>query len=110
MLVIKVMNSYRKQVCIVHYAKVLGIKQIIEENTIITNPIERIVYKDDVVVYDVQMRITRARSRRGEVEYNLLLNNCESFVNWALTNENLSEQVERFRAVIEIFGIESLID
>ncbi len=50
------------------------------------------VYKDGVVIYTPEEAIARARSRKGEAKYKLLSNNCESFVNWALTGEDVTDQ------------------
>ncbi|MCQ1060769.1 lecithin retinol acyltransferase family protein [Photobacterium sp. ZSDE20] len=43
--------------------------------------------------YDADVRIDRALSRLGEEGYNLLWNNCESFVNWVFYDINVSNQV-----------------
>jgi len=102
MLVIRVIDPYRKIVRVIHYsdpeedstekamAKISG--QILEEEEVIWKPITLAVYKDHVDVFKPREAIRRARSRRGETEYELLSNNCESFVNWALTDEDVTDQ------------------
>ena len=95
MLVIKVIDPYRKEVQVIHYttSAVEGQgNQILEEDVIITEPIELVVYKDDIPMWDVEEGIRRARSRKGETDYKLFSNNCESFVNWALTSEDVTDQ------------------
>ena len=37
--------------------------------------------------------VERARTKEGEVAYNVALNNCEHFVNWCIEGEHRSEQV-----------------
>ena len=37
--------------------------------------------------------VQRARSRLGDKDYNLLLNNCEHFARWCVTGEHISYQV-----------------
>ena len=100
MLVIKVIDPCRSEVCVIHYASPGAVmagklgknNQIFEENKVITELIERAVYKDGVIVLDAQEGIKRARSRRNENEYKLFSNNCESFANWALTGEDVTDQ------------------
>ena len=50
--------------------------------------------KDDLKLYLPDEAIKRARSRLDEKEYGLFQNNCECFVNWAITGESISNQVE----------------
>ena len=45
-------------------------------------------------VYNEIESVTRAYSRLGEDEYNLVFNNCEHFVNWCIDGLARSEQVE----------------
>jgi len=66
--------------------------QILEEEKVISEPVERVVYKDDVFVLDAVKAIERARSRLDETDYKLFSNNCESFVNWALTSVDVTDQ------------------
>ena len=42
--------------------------------------------------YSVDKAIQRAKSRIGEQDYNLILNNCEHFVNWCLEGDHFSYQ------------------
>ena len=50
-------------------------------------------YPEGVQLFSVEESITRARSRLNEKEYNLITNNCECFVNWAITGEAVSYQI-----------------
>ena len=50
------------------------------------------MYKDDVSMWDAREGIRRARSRKNETDYKLFSNNCEFFVNWALTGEDVTDQ------------------
>ena len=93
MLVIKVIDPYAREVCVIHYAKYReGKMGILEDDIIITERIERAMYKDDVSIWDAREGIRRARSRKNETDYKLFSNNCESFVNWALTSEDVTDQ------------------
>jgi hypothetical protein len=46
-------------------------------------------------VYTREESVERARSRIGDDSYSLLTNNCEHFVEWCITGEHASAQVER---------------
>ncbi len=104
MLVIGVIDYYYKKVQVIHYAtfggNMSGISgqnnQIIEEPKIITEKIEVAVYRDDITMYmySPTKAISRARTRKGEARYNILSNNCETFINWALIGVNISDQVD----------------
>lgn len=50
-------------------------------------------YPASVKVFSVKDSIARARTRLNEKEYNLITNNCECFVNWAITGEAVSYQI-----------------
>ena len=95
MLVIKVIDFWK--VHVIHYTS----RQILEHCVIITEPIECVIYKDDVPTCDVQEGIRRARLRKYETYYQLFSNNCESFVNWALTGKDVTDQGENARTVVE---------
>ena len=74
------------------------------------------VLEEDYIIYDVAKlevltytppskqrhstdeAIERSRTRLGEMEYNVFFNNCESFVNWALTSNEKSSQGSRAAA------------
>jgi len=43
-------------------------------------------------------RVERARSRLGESRYRFWSNNCEHFVEWCISGESRSSQVETWRA------------
>lgn len=46
-------------------------------------------------IFSRERTVERARSRLGEGDYCTLSNNCEHFVNWCITGEHDSEQVNR---------------
>ena len=50
-------------------------------------------YPEGVRLFSVEESISRARSRLNEEEYNVITNNCESFVNWAVTGDAVSYQI-----------------
>lgn len=70
--------------------------KIIEEVVSIdvnTETVELLRYSS-VVVYGGRKAIDRVRSRLHERKYNLFTNNCEHLINWALTGESESDQVD----------------
>lgn len=82
--------------------------KIIEE-TFPINPssefLELLEYEPGVAVNTGHKAVTRARTRLDEEEYNLLFKNCESFVNWAITTREETNQGERGTAGIIIGGL-----
>jgi hypothetical protein len=48
--------------------------------------------------YDATESVERAHSRLGEDWYNVLINNCEHFVNWCINDLHISDQVNRLIA------------
>lgn len=57
--------------------------------------LEILTYHGDINVFPPTEAICRARSRKGEEQYNLFFSNCENFVNWALTDKKLSAQGDK---------------
>lgn len=56
---------------------------------------QKLEYKDGGVVLYIGMdAVDRARERLGENKYDVFFNNCESFVNWAITGKNKTKQGE----------------
>ena len=55
-------------------------------------------------LYSPRETIERAKSRIGEKQYNLLLNNCEHFAIWCKTGVSKSYQVDRAIGVIKSFS------
>lgn len=53
-----------------------------------------------VAIYTGQEAIKRARGRVGETNYSLLKRNCESFVNWVITDREETNQGELGRAAV----------
>ena len=57
--------------------------------------VELLEYSEGVALYTGHNAIYRAREKVGEQDYNLFFNNCESFVNWAITNKTVSGQGQK---------------
>ena len=98
MLVIEVIDKYT--VLVIHYSspsgpegKQLGGKNIILEEEISFEGIgiELVSYRDNVQLFKSGKAIANARSRLTEMDYSVFSNNCESFVNWALTGEDVTD-------------------
>ena len=110
MLIIKVIDAERDEINVIHYTaptsskskKVLlsGNNIVMEEVLQISEKIERVQYKDHVRVYSPQNAIQRARSRLDEQNYSMFSNNCESFVNWALTGQDATDQGKAAAVVV----------
>lgn len=49
-----------------------------------------------------QAAVDRAKKRLHETQYDLLTNNCEHFVNWAILGEHKSEQVTRATTAVDV--------
>ena len=71
-------------------------KVIEEELSIIdlTN-VELLKYPGKLAKYTGQAAISRAEEKIKEAKYHLLFNNCESFVNWCITDLKYSNQGEK---------------
>lgn len=54
--------------------------------------IERLEYRDGVVIYNPKQAISRGREKVGESSDDKCFKNAESFVNWLLTGKNVKEQ------------------
>jgi len=54
--------------------------------------LELLQYPDDIKTFPAHMSIKRARDRLCEKNYGLFHNNCECFVNWAVTDNAISYQ------------------
>ena len=61
--------------------------------------VELLEYSIGIALYTGKQAVKRARTRVGETAYNLFFNNCESFVNWAITGKGVSHQVQKAEAV-----------
>lgn len=100
MLVIEVVDLSCRRVRVIHYNTpeenkkgISGIgNKVIEEEVTVEEDIEKAVYRDDVQIHNREAAIERARSRLHETDYKLFSNNCESFVNWALTGKDITDQ------------------
>ena len=68
------------------------IKKEVQYFDIQVDNIELLQYSDGVAVYTGDDAIDRASKKLGESKYNLFFNNCESFVNWVITEKDESPQ------------------
>ncbi len=59
--------------------------------------VELLEYPEGVALYMYtgHRAIRRARDKVGEQEYNFFINNCDSFVNWVITNKKVSGQGQK---------------
>ena len=72
-----------------------SLAKIEEEEYVIdlkVDDIELLEYVDDIVKHTGWDAVWRARQRLGEVKYNIYYNNCESYVNWVITEQEQSDQ------------------
>ena len=98
MLVVEVIDAECGEIMVIHYTtptkkSLLSGNNIVMEGVVqILEKIERVQYKDHVRVYSPRQAIRQARSRLDEQDYSVFFNNCESFVNWALTSQDITDQ------------------
>ena len=100
MLVVDVIDADCGELMVIHYTAPTSVKDallkgnsiVMEEFVQLQEEIERVQYKAHVHVYSPQEAIRRARSRLDEQKFNTFSNNCESFVNWALTDHDVTDQ------------------
>jgi hypothetical protein len=90
-------NEIESGKCVIHYS---GLADSLK-----TGPIEKVslgefcgtssykVQHHDYLVHTREEAVQRAYKRLGESDYNLVLNNCEHFVNWCIENVGTSRQV-----------------
>ena len=76
-----------------------GIAAVIKEESIPLDPkkqtVERLEYEGlNVVKYNGEEAIMRARERVGDTSFSILFKNCESFVNWAIIGKEVTNQGE----------------
>ena len=86
-----------ERILIIHYTgdEQSNSAKIIEQEVEIDlkiDVLEILRYSETEEVFSADEAIKRARERAGEEEYGLFSNNCECFVNWALTGKNVSNQ------------------
>ena len=62
--------------------------------------VERVVWPEQLQRFSVREVISRALKRKDEKFYNLVKNNCESFVMWCLCDLNISLQVTPQRNIL----------
>ena len=100
MLVTKVISDVELKV--IHYTleKETYTARVIEEEvkvSLLTEKVEVLEYPKESFysVFPPEKAVERARGRLGETQYGVVTNNCESFVNWALTGEAFSVQSAR---------------
>lgn len=63
--------------------------------------IREMLQRSRMKIYSPEETVKRARSRLGEKNYNLLLNNCEHFVIWCKTGLSKSYQIEKLLKVLK---------
>ena len=96
MLVVEVIDSSR--LIVIHYTGELfksSRATVVEEGIKINlteKNIHKLQYKKGVARYTGMKAVDRARTKLKEEKYNIFWNNCESFVNWAITGENQTNQ------------------
>ena len=76
-----------------------GIVAVIKEESVYLDPKEQTVelleYKEpNVVKYNGKEAIIRAQARVGDTSFSIFFKNCESFVNWAITGQEVTNQGE----------------
>lgn len=62
--------------------------------------VERVVWPEELQRFSVPDVISRALKRKGEKFYNLMKNNCETFVMWCLCDLKISLQVTPLRKAL----------
>ncbi|HWI54372.1 MAG TPA: lecithin retinol acyltransferase family protein [Desulfobacteria bacterium] len=63
--------------------------------------VREMLHQSQMKIYSPEETVKRARSRLGEKEYNLLLNNCEHFAIWCKTGLSKSYQIEKLLKVLK---------
>ncbi len=73
-----------------------GSAEVLEETVTISDgdTIELLEYPDKVKCFSAEKSIQRATQKLGEKQYSVISNNCESFVNWVITDKAVSKQVQ----------------
>lgn len=65
--------------------------------------VERVVWPDELRRFSVEEVTENAKKRKGEKWYNVVKNNCETFVMWCLCGLEISTQMNRvIRAMCEV--------
>ena len=62
-------------------------------------------YPDHVFRYTKKEIVKRAKSRIGEDDYSLLLNNCEHFAVWCITGKKESKQVKSVLSSVTLIAV-----
>ncbi|MFP3043297.1 lecithin retinol acyltransferase family protein [Treponema primitia] len=86
-------GKYRKNTKVPVLLKTMGPIISVGDNGVI-GLINKIKKSSEYHLYSGEETVERARSRIGENEYNLALNNCEHFAVWCKTGLSESKQVE----------------
>ena len=79
-------------------------EEIYPINLLVDN-IELLEYVDDIVKHTGWNAVLRARQRLGETSYNLYSNNCESYVNWVILDQQQSDQGDKAAAGTVAAGV-----
>ncbi len=106
--------THRKQLHVIHYSQAGGegagslnsfgfgggeeggAAEVLEETVTIPDgdTIELLEYPGNVKCFSAEKSIQRAKQKLGEKKYSVISNNCESFVNWAITDQAVSKQIQ----------------
>lgn len=70
----------------------------------------KLYLKQYQVCYIADTTISRAQSRLGEQQYNILFNNCEHFATWCKTGTSISQQIQNFIPFISHIDPEGLYE
>ncbi|XP_078342933.1 uncharacterized protein LOC144628673 [Oculina patagonica] len=62
--------------------------------------VERVVWPEELQRYSIEEIIARAEERKGEDLFDIIENNCESFVMWCLCNLNITLQATPVRKTL----------
>ncbi|GHU54323.1 hypothetical protein FACS189442_0390 [Spirochaetia bacterium] len=83
-------GKYRKNASL----RVPGIIGPLIPNESLITAVSKIIRSSQYHLYSAEETVERARSKIGESEYNLVINNCEHFAVWCKTGLSESKQVE----------------
>ena len=68
----------------------------------------RVEYKPEAV-FDSDVVVSRAQSKLGKAQYNILTNNCEHFASWCKTGVGECKQVESVKSVLVRTGAKTIM-
>lgn len=83
----------------------LEIMERVVEINLAKDTVELLRYSSNDALYTGVHAVRRAQSRLREREYNLFSNNCETFINWVITNKGESGQADMAKAGLTALGV-----